>query len=213
MPQQRPDLPTRADARISAAVAAVLELAPDEQRRAYAELSEYLGSAAADESTYERIARQRLEALHDLGMVAQHLGLPSGGAPTQQQYTALLAELGLRHKASAVAELWNGRWRQATDHYLGRGRYENEAMTALRVRAQAAARTVQEDREAWALHGIRTWLDDEPPPINEHLMTYRRWARARNAAGADPPFYSDLAVRNNLGIRLAGRGSRWPRVS
>jgi hypothetical protein len=130
---------SRADARVARAVEAVRKLDRHEQRRAFLALPEYLGAPAERENVRARIARQRVEVMEDFGLVAAHLGLADGRAPTRTQCEGLVEELGLRYPASAVAELWNGRWRQAAFEFTGRASYESEEMRALRVRAEQAA--------------------------------------------------------------------------
>lgn len=142
----------------------------------------------------ERVARERVGALEDLGRVAQRIGLADGRWPTQAQYEALREELG--SAATKVAELWKGRWRQALEHFTGRGAQESERCSGVRRRVATQAWRDPAGREATALAGIRRWLDTDPP--SRTARAYQRWARARS--GEPEPPYSYTGVLDVLGV-------------
>lgn len=127
--------------------------------------------------------------------------LAPGRWPTRRQYDDAFEELGLRHRGAEVAELWNGRWRQAVEEWAGRSAYESEAARDLRTRALRLALRDPDGRVERALDGLRRWLATNP--THRTQRAYTRWARARNAEGEDPPVPGYDGVRNSLAVTFA----------
>lgn len=199
-----PQLSAGSRTRIAWALRSFWTLSTPEQAEAFLRLVRTLADPQVEEAPAERLARERAEALQDIGRVAVHLALREGQVPTQGQYEAHLDALGLRHRATKVAELWNGRFRQATMHWSGRGVYVNERTREIMVQTRRTARKNPVDRDEWALASIRAWLHTNP--AKRTVRAYARWCQRATTAPAPCCFhslYEILEVGFPVAVRVA----------
>lgn len=162
-------LPTRRSARVAAALERVWELSPEEQRQAFQALAEYLAVPADEETAIERVARERVEVLEDTARVAAHLELPEGRGPTQAQYEALRVELGLRYRATKIAELYVLTWAIAEMSHGGISTYLWNSSGDTTEALASCARLVRAGAYADLLEEVRSLF----PPVDLSSRLYR----------------------------------------
>lgn len=170
-------------------------LSDRDQLEAFEEIRAQLAAKPGEEPGHDREIGERKAALEAIGRVAKHLGLAKGNAPTVSQFRDGCRELGLDSGPSRVIRIW-GRWRFATEAYLG-GRQRRTAATRSRRRQQAGRERSHEEY----LEGIRRWLATDP--ASKTGKDYDEWVTEQTAqlSASERPNVGVSALRNALGLR------------
>jgi hypothetical protein len=144
-------------------------------------------------------ASDRKEALEALFVVAEHLGLPAGEAPTMPQFDQASGELGLDWNSARVVRVWE-RWRLAVEVFKG----EREARSFIGRDFHAATDRSRKNQEE-PIRGVKRWLRSRPQ--RETTMAYDEFAKAHNASKAP----ADKRLMANTSVSSALR-LYWPNV-
>lgn len=142
-------------------------------------------------------AEGRREALEMLLVVAEHLGLPAGEAPTMAQFDQAAGELELGWSSLRVIRAWE-RWRLAVEVFKG------ERSAGLVGRDFHIAQDQRKNQEE-PIRGVKRWLASRPQ--HETASVYDQFAKAHNARKPSPDKRLRLSKSVSRALRL-----RWPNV-
>lgn len=136
-------------------------------------LAKDLGVELGEAGRKQQRAAARREALEAFLVVAEHLGLPAGEAPTMKQFDQAASELGLDWNSAQVIRVWE-RWRLAQEVFKG-----ERGTRALLGRDFRAVQDRSHKNREEPIRGVKRWLRSRPRQKPLPLMTSSSESRTR----------------------------------